>query len=51
MAFGKRFKTIYKAKKYLADNPHRSWEIYKFPSDPRRVYKYFVGSYSEWLNL
>ncbi len=49
--FGKKFKTLREAKKYLTNNAvmyGSVWNIYNLHS---KVYKYFVGSHLEWLNL
>lgn len=53
MIGGKRFKTLREAKKYLAEHDRFGvmWIYTMKRLHPQSIYKYFVGSHIEWLNL
>ena len=49
MIGGKKFKTLSEAKHYLKDRKeYYSPNIYKING---KTYKYFVGTYLEWINF
>ena len=49
MIDGKKFKTLREARKYLDINLNKNiLDVYKLKG---KVYKYFVGTHLEWLNL
>ncbi|MDD4985917.1 MAG: hypothetical protein PHQ43_09020 [Dehalococcoidales bacterium] len=54
MIGGKKFRTLREAKKYKAGlsaiNRDVS-DIYNLKGKKTRVYRYFVGTHLEWLNL
>lgn len=49
MIGGKKFKTLREAKKYEKEQSNPYIAIYNLPKS--KVYKYFVGTHLEWLNL
>lgn len=51
MIGGKKFKTLKDAKDYQHEKQamHQNVEIYRMPEN--KIYKYFVGTHIQWLNL
>lgn len=51
MIGGKKFKTLRQAKKYLAEKEATFNYLNDIYHLHGKVYKYFVGTHLEWLNL
>lgn len=49
MIGGKKFKTLREARKYLEKQSNQGLGVYGVIGG--RVYKYFVGTHIQWLNL